>query len=270
MKRMSKEELRATQIGILDFFANLCEENDINYFLTYGTLLGAIRHKGFIPWDDDIDVAMLREDYEKLILLYRTIKDCRYRFSCVENDRSCMYPFGKIIDEETVLYEAGKEGIKIGVYIDVFVYDNAPIDKVKRNKGFDKLDFYAHLRQYQLPMKKVAFSPKRLCVLIFKWLIKVFLPRQFFTRKIVYSAKKYRKEDSNLVCDFTEPFYNKRWIVDKSLFTDLIFVEFENKFYKAPRDYDKWLRIQYGDYMKIPSVEEQKAKQHNIQAYFKD
>ena len=130
MERMSKEELRKTQIGILDYFTNICEENGINYFLTYGTLLGAIRHKGYIPWDDDIDVAMLREDYDKLIDVFNTNNNSRYRFSCVENDPLCMYPFGKIIDENTILYERGEQGIEIGVYIDVFVYDNAPMESL--------------------------------------------------------------------------------------------------------------------------------------------
>lgn len=264
MRKANSEEIRSIQIKILDFFAKLCEENNINYFLTYGTLLGAIRHKGFIPWDDDVDVAMLREDYEKLISLYKTMNGCKYQFICVENNSACMYPFGKIIDTDTILYE---RGIKTGIYIDIFVYDNAPIDIAKRNKAFDKLDFYSHWRQYQLSMSQKPLSFKRICVLILRWIIYILLPRQYFTKRIVQSAKKYREKESNIVCSFTEPYL--RWVVEKSLFTDLIYVEFEGKKYKAPRNYEKWLTIQYGDWRKIPSIEEQKLAHHNIIAYIK-
>ena len=269
MKKMSKEELRKAQMGILDYLVDICSKNNISYFLTYGTLLGAIRHKGYIPWDDDIDVAMLRADFDRLVDVCNAEENPRYRLSCVENNPSCMYPFGKMIDERTVLYERGEKGISIGVYIDIFVYDNAPLDLKQREKGFDKLDLYGHWRQYQLPLKPAPLSLRRVAVLTIKFLIDLFLPRQFFTRRIVSSAQKYRATESDYVCDFTEPFYNKRWVVEKSLFTDLILVEFEGKKYNAPRYYDKWLRLQYGDYMKLPSKEEQDGFHHDIEAFYK-
>ena len=86
MKKIEKEELHRIQIGILD----------------YGTLLGAIRHRGYIPWDDDIDVSMLRKDYERLMDCFNREGMGRYRFLCPEKDREYYYPFGKIVDTETV------------------------------------------------------------------------------------------------------------------------------------------------------------------------
>ena len=269
MREMTRAELRNCQIAILDFFNKLCCDNNLRYWIEYGTLLGAVRHKGYIPWDDDIDVAMFREDYDKLINICRLNPNARYQLSCVENDPLCMYPFGKIIDTQTVLYELGEDGIKTGVYIDVFVYDNAPEDINKRNKIFDKLDFYGKLRKYQLPMGKAPLSLKRILVLLTRALISLF-PKQYFTKKIIKNAKKSCNIKSDFVSDFTCPYYYTRWCVHKSIFEELTELEFEKHYYKAPKRYDEWLRLQYGDYMKLPSVEERKAAQHKIRAYFKD
>ena len=269
MKELSRDELRETQISILDYFASICQKYNLTYWLHFGTLLGAVRHKGYIPWDDDIDVAMLREDYEKLIKVFSSIKNGRYRFSCVENDPECMYPMGKLIDESTVLYEVGEAGIKIGVYIDVFVYDNAPMDELERKKAFERLDFYGRLRKYQLPWGEAELSFKRIGALTLKKVIGL-LPRQYFTRKIVRIAEKYRNEDTGYVYNITDPYYYNRTVVEKSLFTKQTEVEFEGKIFKAPADYDKLLRILYGDYMKIPSIEEQQASKHDIKAFYID
>ena len=269
MREMTKTELRDCQISILNYFKNLCKNNNLQYWLEYGTLLGAVRHKGYIPWDDDIDVAMFRKDYDKLIDVCRINPDIRYKFSCVENDPSCMYPFGKIIDTQTVLYELGEDGIKTGVYIDIFVYDDAPENENERNKIFDKLDFYGRLRDYQLPMGKAPLSLKRVLVIIARKVIS-FFPRQYFTKKIIENAKNNCKTESGYVCDFTFPYYCSRWCVKKAIFEELIELEFEKQNYKAPKRFDEWLKIQYGDYMKLPSIEEQQAAQHKIKAYFKE
>ncbi len=265
MKELNDVELRKVQLGILDYFVEVCEKHGLTYWLNNGTLLGAIRHKGYIPWDDDIDVTMLRDDYNKLIEIFDN-GCCKYKFSCVENDPECMYPFGKIIDTDTILYENGESGIKIGVYIDIFVYDDAPMDENIRKTAFDKLDHYGHLRKYQLPWDNANLSLKRVGALLKKKCIS-FLPRQYYTRKIVESAKKYNNEKSEYVCDLTDPFYYSRWIAEKSLFINQTEVEFEGKLYKAPADYDKWLTMQYGDYMVLPPKE--KRKKHNVKAYYK-
>lgn len=268
MREMTREELRKCQIAILNYFHNLCVHNNLCYWLDYGTLLGAVRHKGFIPWDDDIDVAMLRKDYDKLIKVCCQDSNSRYKLSCVENDPACMYPFGKIIDTQTVLYELGENGIKTGVYIDVFVYDDVPENENERNKVFDKLDFYGNLRKYQLPMKKAPLSFKRMLVIIVRVIIS-FFPKQYFTKKIVENARNYSYLHTNYVSDITCPYYYTRWCVNKAIFEELIELEFEKHFYKAPKRYDEWLSLQYNDYMKIPPIEEQQAAQHKIKAYSK-
>lgn len=125
LEEIKIEELKRIQLEILDNVANFCEKNKINYWLDCGTLLGAIRHKGYIPWDDDIDIGMLREDYERFMKLYNKENE-QYKFYCIENNKKFDYPHGKVIDTNTILYELDmKHGKKIG-------HKNyGPIDKPK-------------------------------------------------------------------------------------------------------------------------------------------
>lgn len=265
MKEMTVQEMRQVQIAILDHIDELCKKNGITYWIDYGTLIGAVRHKGYIPWDDDIDVSMLREDFDRFVKICEEKRDDRYRLSCVENDPECMYPFGKMIDTYTDLYELGEDGIKTGVYVDIFVYDGAPRDKRKLEKGFRSLDFYGRWRKYQIPMKEAPLSIKRIGVLFMRGIFKI-LPRQFFTRKIVRNAKKYADPDSDNVCALVDPYSYSHWVVKKDIFKELIDLEFEGKKYKAPKAYDEWLTIQYGDYMTIPPKEKQ--IRHDVKAYY--
>jgi LPS biosynthesis protein len=267
MKKIEKEELHRIQIGILDYFAEFCDNHELRYWIDYGTLLGAIRHRGYIPWDDDIDVSMLRKDYERLMDCFNREGMGRYQFLCPEKDREYYYPFGKIVDTETVLYEMGEKGLKIGVYIDVFVVDYAPDDDVKLRKIFRKRDFYGRLRRYQLPLGQAKISAKRIGVLGIQAILK-FVPRQYFALKIIHNARKYTHAETKRVCDMTDPYDKIHWVVSRKLFEDFCEVEFEGKKYHAPAKYDKWLKILYGDYMKLPSKEEQSAAQHDIEAYY--
>ena len=127
MKKITVEELKKFQLEILGVVADFCEKNNIKYWIDSGTLLGAIRHKGYIPWDDDIDVGMLREDYNKFSKIFNE-KNNRYKFVCIENTPDLFVPHGKVCDTTTELYEPDETGHKTSINIDIFVYDNAPDD----------------------------------------------------------------------------------------------------------------------------------------------
>lgn len=95
MKQLNEEEVKIYQLGILNTVTDFCEKNKIKYWLDSGTLLGAIRHKGYIPWDDDIDIGMLRVDFDRFMHTFNQ-EGGRYKFICNELDAACVYPYGKV------------------------------------------------------------------------------------------------------------------------------------------------------------------------------
>jgi len=115
------EEIQKVDLEILRFFDNVCRENNLTYFLSGGTLLGAIRHKGFIPWDDDVDLVMPRKDFEKLIEILDK-SDSNYKLFIPGCSEDYFYTFGKLVDTRTVLDEFDYCPIKgMGLYIDIFI-----------------------------------------------------------------------------------------------------------------------------------------------------
>lgn len=124
---MTEEEIKKEELRILIAFRNFCDERNLKYVLAYGTLLGAVRHKGFIPWDNDIDVMMLREDYEKLIKLYPENLEDTWLLS-YRKDPDYIYPFTKIVSKRTYVREENTQEKlaykKMGIWIDIFPVDN--------------------------------------------------------------------------------------------------------------------------------------------------
>lgn len=268
MKQIDVEELKKIQVAILDYFDVFCKKNSIHYWIDYGTLLGAVRHKGFIPWDDDVDIAMLRKDYEKAAQIFNKQEGSRYVFQTPSNYKDTCYPFGKLIDTSTTLYEYGESGIETGVYIDVFVYDNSPEDEKKVKKTFKKRDFLGRLRRLQLPMRKEVKGVKRLAYKVGASVLEP-ISRGVVNRALDRNARQFENQETKNVSTFTDPYDPTYFCVEKSIFQDLIEVEFEGKWYPAPRKYDYWLRVLYGNYMELPPIEK-RVHQHSFEAFYKD
>ena len=264
MKEIDIEELKKIQVEMLQYFDEFCKKNSLHYFLDYGTLLGAVRHKGYIPWDDDLDITMLREDYEKAAKIFNQQSNGRYQFQTPDNGMKSRYPFGKLLDTSTVLYEYGEAGIKSNVYIDVFVYDNAPDDEALRKKVFKKRDFLGRIRRLQLPLRKDVHGAKKLVYQMGGLLMKP-IPKDRINRKLDKNARRYEHTDAKMVCTFVDPYDPTYFCVPKSTFEEFCTVEFEGKEYPAPKNYDFWLRTLYGDYMQLPPEEDRIT--HDLQAY---
>lgn len=263
MRKINIDELKQIQIEILDVVADFCEKNNINYWLDFGTLIGAVRHKGYIPWDDDIDIGMLRKDFDKFMNTFN-LENNRYKFYCYENNKDFLYPYGKVLDTNTILYEPDKKGNKISVNIDVFVFDNAPDDEKKIKKMFRKRDILRNLNTIKITHNPKGNLFRRTMIHCLRIFLSVF-PKDFFIKNMIKNSKKY----SNLQTDKVGNFCGYMPVVaEKALVCSSITGEFEGKKYKIPSGYDKWLKCFFGDYMKLPP-EEERVSHHRFEAYFK-
>lgn len=267
MRRMTEEDVRKCQIEILGFTTEFCDYHGIRYWLDCGTLLGAIRHHGYIPWDDDIDLGMLRKDYDRFVsLLLNNKVSEKFHLHCIENDRGFFAPFAKVVDTRTILYEPDERGFKTGVNIDIFVYDNAPNDDLLTHKLFKSRDRYRQL--YQIKTSKCfsePFSIKKMAKVIAHYPL-CLVPNAYFIKKIIKNAKKYQDSKTRKFGDFTG--YSPV-TCSKEAVSSFVEVLFEGKKYKAPVGYDEWLKALYGDYMQLPPEEERKSH-HSYVAYYRE
>ena len=265
MREVGIQELREIQIQILDIVTSFCEQHNIQYWLDSGTLLGAIRHKGYIPWDDDIDIGMLREDFDKFMNLFNQYNS-KYKFHCVENDADFFTAFGKVIDTDTILQEGD---FILGINIDIFVYDNAPKRPLLQNIMFLKRDIYDHLEMYFLGVG--INKGNYICRFVkngIYWILKplkYFVHKGFFAKKISNNSKRYSTIETECVGNFTSV---TKAVCSKEVFSSFIEGEFEGKMYKIPVGYDKWLSTFYGDYMQLPPIEKRKSN-HDFKAWVK-
>ena len=265
MRRIYGNELKKIKLEILDVVVSFCEKNGISYWLDGGTLLGSVRHKGYIPWDDDIDVGMLRPDYDKFMRLFNQEND-RYIFYSIENNPDFYYASGKVMDTNTILYEPDKAGTKLSINIDIDVYDNAPDSDKEVFKMYNKRDRLRRLHS----MRTSAAMPRgniirRFCVRCLRMAMRIF-PENYFIRKLSDNSKKYNKIDLNMVGNFN---LYTRMVCGKYVFREFIDREFEGKLYKIPIGYDEWLSKFYGEYMELPP-KEQRVSHHMFEAYVQE
>ena len=265
LKEITSDELKQIQIEILDYVDDFCQKHNIMYSLACGTLLGAIRHKGFIPWDDDIDIQMLRPDYERFIKLIRNENHKLYAVKTF--DDKLEISFAKIIATNTTLIETYSHST-FGVYIDVF-----PIDGVTDLKDF-KIRHKQVMREYYkygvirsyFSSRKTIKSKIKLAVL--KALFCTVSVKNIITRIKAIAIKKDIKE-----CDYLFEMVAGRTYKSpfpKKAFSNTIRVPFENKFYPVLIGYDEYLRACYGnDYMKLPPKNKQ-ISHHDFKAYWNE
>lgn len=258
------DELKKLQLEILKYVAAFCERNNINYWLTAGTLLGAVRHKGYIPWDDDIDIGMKREDYDIFTKKFNLGENKRYSFHCIENDKSYCYPMGKVLDTHTVLYEPNKEyGYQIAVYIDVFVYDNIPSNPKIINRLYNKRDLYLKIRYLRDSREHSGSYLRKILVQAVGTSLKIF-PTIFIAKKIASIGKQYRKNKTGFYGDLVG---EHRVIIEAEIISSFTKLEFENNYFNVPVDYDKWLTLFFGNYMQLPP-EDKRIPHHHFEVYY--
>lgn len=261
---LSLDKVKELEIGILDYVTYLCDKNGLRYFLDSGTLLGAARHGGFIPWDDDIDIIMPRKDYEKFQDIFPKSK--RYQLMSNKTHLDYGYPFIKIIDSSTELYEENMKTIDgYGVYIDVFPIDGLP-DKEQERKHFqNRVLFYRAWLGYATMLKKYCVSGFKSSI---KYCIARLIGKDFFIRKLENLVTTYDMYDTKY-CSTLVIASNPYREVESKIFQEVTKLNFERKEYFVPSRYKEYLSIVYGDYMKLPPKEKQ-VTNHCFAAYLKE
>ena len=242
------KKLHNAELEILDEIARVCDENNIKYFILFGTLLGAVRHKGFIPWDDDIDIGMLREDYIKFLEIAPKKLKSKFFLDNFNNSDDWYLCFSKVKNRDTIFEEElslGFTGSK-NIFVDVF-----PIDYVKDNHLSKKLI---------IKQKLVGFLNCVMCTNTFKrkenkkaLFISKFMSNKMAVKLIDKICISKRKTDYLMFFGFD---LSDSFFAPKNIFFPLKKMEFEGKKYYAPRNYKKFLTLYYGsDYMQLPPIE---------------
>lgn len=268
MRQIELHEMKKIEIAILDCFDSFCREHGLSYSLAGGTLLGAVRHKGFIPWDDDIDVLMRREDYEKLQTLAASFP-FPYQVNSIhtETNRKKPYPYTytKIVDTRTLLLEKpGRLNYETGVYIDVFPLDGQPSDRVETEARYEKAKkminraVFTNMSHYRVKHSK-SIKEKIACSLVN--ICRQLLPINFYLKRLdKFCSSLSIDRCDNVGCIAAG--YGMRESMPKAAFFPAKRIEFEGKFYMCMNQPEVYLRHLYGDYMTLPPVE-QRQKSHN-------
>ncbi len=256
---MASYDIRPLQLHILKILQAVdcvCREHHLRYYLWAGTMLGAVRHKGFIPWDDDMDIAMPRPDYDLFMQHAHDWLPQPYEAICADNHPTYPGGFGKVIDASTTLIERQHSDYLGGVYIDVFPLDGVPSSRLgqrlvcMRYAVIDRLIYYVHRNPYK--------HGHGLDSIIIRTIQRLFHHGRLQTaiRRI---RVKYSYDKSPLVLDYDD---GLKGIISKSVLGNPTPIEFEGIDLMGVEHWDKYLSNKYGDYMTIPKHDEQ--RQHNF------
>ena len=270
-KIMTLKEMQDFELEILKDFHQFCITHDLTYSLDGGTLIGAIRHKGFIPWDDDVDVVMPRPDYDRLCATYQSNS---YRLKCFENDNNCSIGFARIYDNNRTGFKTllpWCKDKKVGLWIDIFPADGAPDEDEKLNKLYQEV-LRLRLQTLKMRFTRSPFFFKKglrynLALLKRKLLTGNAKGLADCTRQLISTAKTYefgstsRFASLTIIGKLTEHTHCSMKAWDHSLLVD-----FEDTQLYVMEGYDEFLRVFFGDYMQLPPPEERVPKQ---QSYIK-
>lgn len=264
MKKLTLDEYKAVVLNVLFKIDDICRENGLVYYLQAGTLLGAVRHKGYIPWDDDIDIAMFRPDYDRLAQIIQT-GNYGLNFLRIEECPDTIYAFGKICDTSTTLTEKNFRTPKgYGAFVDVFPLDYAPDDFQEQERlrvKFEReLKLITHSARTSYERSGNPLKDMERCLAF--WAAK-----PFNTQKLIRKLNMEFMEAVPAPTDYAGVLWERSYPVEDLGEPSL--VEFEGRMLMAPANPAAVLTALFGDYMELPPVEERVCK-HQLECYVDD
>ena len=264
---VTDEEYKERLLLLMDSIDSFCRKHNLQYYMLGGTMLGAVRHHGIIPWDDDIDIGMKRSDYEYFCKEYKDETRRNYQAISLYTSKDYYLPAAKVIDTDISVYEFLNQAIEIGAYVDVF-----PLDYVKQNANgtFDYFEKGKIIRQIE-SLKRMKImkgrSPWKNLLILLGHLV---CPCSVHSIVSKYEKKaiKYSQEEKTDWLANLHGAWKEKEIVRSELFESVCEYEFDGRKLYGIKDYDSYLKHLYGDYMQLPP-EEKRITHHNYQAVWK-
>ena len=259
----NNSELRKLQLTILDIiklFARICEKNNLRYFMVGGTMLGAIRHKGFIPWDDDVDMGMPRPDYEKFLAIVQKELPEGYAFRNYKSDPDYRRYFSRIVNTNVEIYNSSNtKEIVENAWLDIFPYDGMPAGRLHQKAHFWYMTGWRllyHMSCFEELVNLNRPGRPKYQQLIINFLHKTRLGHNLDTKKLMYRIEKglcrYDYDDSDTLVSFFGA-YMEREIINKNIFGKLNYYPFEDTKFLGAEHFDEFLSHYYGAWRTPPS-----------------
>ena len=262
---MIQEDLRTVgrlQLEILDEVHRICQKHHIAYYMIGGTLLGAVRHKGFIPWDLDIDIAMPRADYERFKAVSQSEMAEQYSYMDYLSHRNYMRPHALVVRNDTKIHlkydGVNPKMFDLGVYIDIFPLDYAPDDEKLREKQAKKLKNIRKLKDHRIPYC-YSFRPWRRYVHYGISFLLSWIPVRRINQYQQELMKKYHNEKTKCICSMASQYAYEKQCMPLEIYGTPTLLEFEGRTFYAPEQYTEYLTRLYGDYMQLPPEEKRQA-----------
>lgn len=258
-------EMQEKLVDILSWFHNLCEENHLRYYIIGGTMLGAVRHGGFIPWDDDIDVGMPRKDYDKLKELFNLKKQGKYIIEFPgEENKEYPYLYAKVFDMTTTFIEKSRYQVKRGLFLDIFPLDGAGNTKEEAIKNFQPLKKAFILdTMISCDFLKRRELYKNIAVFVGRIISPLFIHRRKLMAKIDKLCRRYDFDNCKFVGNLLGGSYEKGLLPAECYGTPML-IKFESVEVYGVQDPELYLSTVYGDWRKLPPEEKQISLHDNV------
>ena len=276
MKELSVHETQKVALEILKNISDVCEELDIRYYLLWGTLIGAVRHKGLIPWDDDIDIGIPRKDVQRIIDYYNSAKNINnyYKAYTTSTKENYFFPVKRIVDTRTIVKgekRPTKKQCDCGIFVDVYPIEEAGETFEEASKFLRQQGKLVMMRDFSIKDKFVHAKTSLLYTVakIPLYLFAKVMGFKFWDNMLERRSNKRSASDTQYKCVWTGCSCNPdKGVYHRDVFEKTEKARFEQYYFSIPAGYDEILTRSYGDYMKLPP-ENERIGHHEYKAYWK-